>query len=113
MRFYREGELYETIIRVGESEDTTVRGEELGDHLSGAVFENAETARGRRHVRIADIVAGSVMAEYGFKSGDIILSANQISVQSVKDLSSAVATRGASTVLNIQRGSYTQFVLVE
>jgi len=113
IRFYRDRELYETNIRVGDSEDTTVRGEELGDHLSGAVFENAETARGQRHVRIANVTAGSVMDEYGFRSGDIILSANRIGVQSVTELMNAVATRGASTLLNIQRGSYTQFLLVE
>ncbi len=113
IRFYRDRELYETSIRVGESEDSTVRGEELADQLSGAVFENAVTARGQRHVRIAEVESGSLMAEYGFRSGDIVLSANRLSVKSVKDLISAVATRGASTLLNIQRGAYTQFVLVE
>ena len=41
IRFYRDRELYETSIRVGESEDSAIRGEELGDQLSGAVFENA------------------------------------------------------------------------
>ena len=113
IRFYRDRELYETSIRVGESEDSAIRGEELGDQLSGVVFENATTARGQRHVRISEVVPGSPMAEYGFRVGDIILSANRVNVKSVKDLISAVASRGASTLLNIQRGSKTQLVLVE
>lgn len=113
IRFYRDRELYETSIRVGESEDSTVMGGELGDHLRGAVFENAVTSRGQRHVRIADVVPGSAMGEYGFRNGDIVLSANRISVKTVKDLISAVAGGGASTLFNIQRGGYTQFVLVE
>ncbi len=113
IRFYRDRELYETSIRVGESEDSAIRGEELGDQLSGAVFENATTTRGQRHVRISEVVPGSQMAEYGFRVGDIILSANRVEVKSVKDLSTAVAARGASTLLNIQRGSQTQMVLVE
>ena len=113
IRFYRDRELYETSIRVGESEDSAIRGEELGDQLSGAVFENATTARGQRHVRISEVVPGSLMAEYGFRVGDIILSANRVNVKSVKDLIRAVASRGASTLLDIQRGSQTQLVLVE
>lgn len=113
IRFYRDRELYETSIRVGESEDSTIRGEELGDHLAGVVFENAITSRGQRHVRISEVVPGSLMDDYGFRSGDIVLSANRVSVKTVKDLISAVASRGASTLLNIQRGGYTQFVLVE
>lgn len=113
IRFYRDRELYETSIRVGESEDSTIQGRELGDHLNGALFENAVTVRGQKHVRIAEIEPGTIMADYGFRSGDIILSANRLSVESVQDLISAVATRGAATLLNIQRGGYTQRVLVE
>jgi serine protease Do/serine protease DegQ len=113
IRFYRDRELYETSIRVGESEDSMVRGEELGDHLGGAVFENAITSRGQRHVRISEVVPGSTMASYGFRGGDIVLAANRVGVQSVKDLISAVATGGAATLLDVQRGNFTQQILVE
>lgn len=113
IRFYRDRELYETSIRVGESEDSMVRGEELGDHLGGAVFENAITSRGQRHVRISEVVPGSPMDSYGFRGGDIVLAANRVGVQSVKDLIRAVATGGAATLLDVQRGNFTQQVLVE
>jgi S1-C subfamily serine protease len=53
------------------------------------------------------------MASYGFRGGDIVLAANRVGVQSVKDLISAVATGGAATLLDVQRGNFTQQILVE
>ena len=48
VQFFRDKELYQTDIQVGESEDASIRGQEMAAHLSGAVFENAVSRRGKR-----------------------------------------------------------------
>ncbi len=113
LQFYRDRELYETQIKIGESEDKSVRGAELAGHLQGALFENAVTSQGRRYVRITSIDPGSPMAKYGFESGDVVLSVNSVVIGTVQELTAAVANRGTETLFNIQRGNFSQLVLVQ
>jgi len=113
VQFYREKKLYQTDIRVGESEDNLVRGEELAPHLAGAVFENAISRRGRRFVLISQVKRRSAIAQYGLDEGDIVLSANRIPVETVEDLINAVDTSPDSSLLEIQRGGFAQSVLIE
>ena len=53
------------------------------------------------------------MHSYGFRRGDIILSANRVPVESVEELMDAVSLQSASTTLDMQRGNQSQTVLVQ
>jgi serine protease Do/serine protease DegQ len=112
VQFYREKTLYQTDIKVGESEDTLVRGEELAAQLEGAVFENAVSRRGRRYVVISRVQRQSNMSRYGIEAGDIVLAINDIPVETVDDMIGAVNTRSDASLLEIQRGNFSQSVLV-
>jgi len=85
----------------------------MAAHLEGAVFENAISRRGRRFVVISQVRRRSPVARYGIDEGDIVLSANRIPVETVDDLVNAVATRRGASLLEIQRGNFSQSVLVE
>ena len=53
------------------------------------------------------------MDRYGFERGDIVLSVNNLSVESVAELIDAVALQSGKSVMDIQRGGYSQTVLVQ
>jgi len=113
VQFYRDKQLYETTVRIGEADEDSVNGGDLAAHLSGVVFENARSIRGVSFVQISDVEPRSNMGQYGFRSGDQVLSANRILISNVSQLASAVATRRGETVFNIQRGNFNQFVRVQ
>jgi len=112
VKFIREKKPYTTEVYVGESELTTIEGEELADHLAGAAFQNFEV-RGTPVVAVASVKPGSRMASYGFRSGDIIISANRLEVENVEELLEAVSLQSGNTLLEIQRGNQRQTVLVQ
>ncbi len=112
VQFYRDKTLYQTDIKVGESDDILVRGEEMASHLDGAVFENAVSRRGRRYVVVSRVERQSNMAQYGIEAGDIVLSVNQIAVETVEEMINAASTRGDASVLEIQRGNFSQSVVI-
>ncbi len=113
VQFYRDKELYQTDVQVGESEDTSVRGVEMADHLKGAVFENAVSRRGQRYVRVGKVERRSAMDQFGIEVGDIVLEVNRIPVETIDGMIAAVAERRNASLLKIQRGQYAQTVLVQ
>lgn len=112
VRFIREGQPFSTEVFVGESELSVVAGVELADQLDGAVFENAWLQR-KQVVVVSGVRVASAMDRYGFKRGDIVLSVNNVAVESVEELVDAVSIRPGKTLLNVQRGNRTQLVLVQ
>ena len=113
VQFYRDKELYQTDVRVGESEDASIRGQEMAAHLEGAVFENAVSRRGKRYVLVSRVDVRSQMDRYGFEVGDIVLAANRTAVETIDELAEAVALRDNATELRIQRGRYAQTLVVQ
>ncbi|MEM7255904.1 MAG: DegQ family serine endoprotease [Pseudomonadota bacterium] len=113
VQFYRDRTLYQTDIRVGESEPTQVRGGSMAAHLEGAVFENAISRRGRPFVVISQVRRRSPIARYGIAEGDIVLGANRVPVATVEDLIAAVGKRRGASLLEIQRGNFSQSLLIE
>lgn len=85
----------------------------MAAHLSGAVFENAVSRRGKRFVRVSRVGVGSQMDRYGFEEGDIVLVANRTAVETIDELAKAVALRANATELRIQRGNFAQTLLVQ
>lgn len=112
VRFIREKQQFITDVSVGESEITFVSGAELGNHLGGVVFENL-SGNGRRFVAIVSVQPGSRMARYGFERGDIVLSVNNVKVETVEELMDAVSLQPGKSVMDIQRGGYSQTVLIQ
>ncbi len=112
VRFIREKQQFITDVSVGESEITFVSGAELGNHLGGVVFENLY-GNGRRFVAIVSVQPGSRMARYGFERGDIVLSVNNVKVETVEELMDAVSLQPGKSVMDIQRGGYSQTVLIQ
>ena len=112
IRFVRDQQPFATEIYVGESEVSLIKGEQLADHLEGAVFENSQWQK-ENVVVVNSVRSGSSMDRYGLKRGDIVLSMNRMLVETVEDMIDAVALRERSSLLDIQRGSQTQLVLVQ
>ena len=112
VRFIREKQQFITDVSVGESETTFVTGAELAAHLDGVLFENV-LVNGRQAVAVVSVRRGSRMDRYGFERGDIVLSVNNLSVESVAELIDAVALQSGKSVMDIQRGGYSQTVLVQ
>ncbi len=112
VRFIREKQQFITDVSVGESEITFVSGAELGNHLGGVVFENL-SGNGRRFVAIVSVQPGSRMARFGFERGDIVLSVNNVKVETVEELMDAVSLQPGKSVMDIQRGGYSQTVLIQ
>ena len=113
VQFYRDKELYQAEVKVGESEDISIRGQEMAEHLTGAVFENSVSRRGTRYISISAVEPRSPMENNGFEVGDIILEVNRIPVDTIESMESAVAARSGATVLRVQRGNFAQSVLVQ
>ncbi len=112
IKFVRDQQAYSAELYVGESDLSEIKGEELADQLHGAVFENVRLQQ-QQVVMIASVRPGSSMARYGFKRGDIVLSVNRVAVESVEEMIGAVARRAGKTLFDIQRGSFSQLVLVQ
>ncbi len=112
VKFIREKQSRTTDVFVGESELTSIKGEELADHLEGVIFQNF-SVQGRSVVAIANVKAGSRMDGYGFRRGDIVLSVNRVPVENVEQMMDMVPLQSGHTVLDMQRGNQNQSVLVQ
>lgn len=112
VKFIREKQQYITDVSVGESEISYISGAELGSHLEGVVFENL-FGNGRQVVAIVGVQPGSRMDRYGFERGDIVLSVNNVRIESVEELIDAVSLQSGKSVMDIQRGGYSQTVLIQ
>ncbi|OED39252.1 serine endoprotease DegQ [Chromatiales bacterium (ex Bugula neritina AB1)] len=112
VKFYRDRKLYESSVTVGEPDEVRIMGRKLAKHLTGAVFENAVSRRGRLYVRISKVERSSAMGDFGFEVDDIILSANRIDIETVQELKRAVAARAGETQFKVQRGNFAQTVTV-
>jgi len=112
VKFVRKKQPLTTEVSVGESELTSIEGDELADHLEGVTFQNFEL-RGNPVVAVASVRPGSHMASYGFRRGDIILSVNGEQVDNVEDMMEVVGLQSGNTVLDIRRGNQRQTVLVQ
>jgi len=112
VKFVRKKQPLTTEVSVGESELTSIEGDELADHLEGVTFQNFEL-RGNPVVAVASVRPGSHMASYGFRRGDIILSVNGERVDNVEDMMEVVGLQSGNTVLDIRRGNQRQTVLVQ
>ncbi len=112
IKFVRDRQPFSTELYVGESDITTINGEDLAGHLDGVVFENVALQQ-QQVVAITGVRTGSPMARYGLRRGDIVLSANRMVVTSVEDLIDAVSLATGKTLFDIQRGNNSQLVLVQ
>lgn len=80
--------------------------------LDGVNFENATTGSGRRYVVIKNLDPASAMARKGLQRGDIVLSINRTSVETVDQLTrlGSQAAGDEGLLLLIQRGQETSYI---
>ena len=110
----REGKTRTLVAKVQEPTWTEQSGEGMHAELTGAVLADLEIAsRGRaKGVLIAEVETGSPAWRNGLRKGDIIVSANRKSVESVEQLQRAV--NGSQTLLlNIRRGHGALFLYLK
>ena len=110
----REGKTRTLVAKVQEPTWTEQGGEGMHAELTGAVLADLEKAsRGRaKGVLIAEVETGSPAWRNGLRKGDIIVSANRKSVESVEQLQQAV--NGSRTLLlNIRRGNGALFLYLK
>lgn len=112
VRFIRDQQPFSTDVYVGESTKTFVSGDELGTHLSGATFENF-SANNRPVVVVTNVRSGSRMDNYGLRRGDIVLSVNNVQIETVEEMIDAVSLRSGKSVITIRRNNRSQTVLVQ
>ncbi len=80
--------------------------------LEGAEFEGKETARGRQFVEVKSVESGSSFDQYGLEQGDIILSVNQQTINTVLELEQLAEANQDEILLLVQRGQATQYVRI-
>ena len=110
----REGKTRTLVAKVQEPTWTEQGGEGMHAQLTGAVLADLDKAsRGRaKGVLIAEVETGSPAWRNGLRKGDIIVSANRKSVESVEQLQQAV--NGSRTLLlNIRRGNGALFLYLK
>jgi len=110
----REGKTRTLVAKVQEPTWTEQGGERMHAQLTGAVLADLDNAsRGRaKGVLIAEVETGSPAWRNGLRKGDIIVSANRKSVESVEQLQQAV--NGSQTLLlNIRRGNGALFLYLK
>ena len=110
----REGKTRTLVAKVQEPTWTEQGGEGMHAELTGAVLADLDKAsRGRaKGVLIAEVETGSPAWRNGLRKGDIIVSANRKSVESVEQLQQAV--NGSRTLLlNIRRGNGALFLYLK
>ena len=112
VKFVRDKQSSSAQLNVGESDQTEVDGEDLAQHLAGAVFENGLLGR-QPVVVVSGVQRGSQMARYGFRRGDLVRSVNRMDVQNVEEMIDAVSLQTGKTLLDVQRGNSVQTVLVQ
>ena len=112
VKFIRKKQPYTTELSIGESEITSINGEDLAEQLEGVTLQNF-SAQGRAVVAIANVVTGSRMDGYGLRRGDVISSVNRVPVESVEEFMEAATLQSGHTLLDVQRGNQIQTILIQ
>jgi len=91
-------------------ETTVEEYDQFGPLLAGSSLDDAVTRNGRSYIVISAVKPGSPLDRAGLQAGDIILSANRVTVNTTDELVSAIDPEEPKLVLLIQRGRQTDYV---
>jgi len=113
----RQGRHLRLQVRLSAAALGKLDGERLNARLAGALLGEVRSRAGSRRrpgtaVQVLQVEPGSVAWSNGLRAGDVILSANHRSVDSLSALRAAVSPQDDNLLLNILRGSTALFALI-
>jgi len=102
IEFVRDGRTRNVVATLDQQNNTQTVGANIHPGLAGAVFASA-TAASSGGVEVIEIVAGSLAAQRGLRSGDIIMQVNRQTVRNLAQLQE-IAAESQILFLLVQRG---------
>ncbi len=105
----RDGKNKTLKIKVGDPQDTAGVEGEIHKLLKGVRFENNSEGKG---VTVVDLARNSVAAASGLRPGDIVVGANKIRVDDIKDLQKALRRNADSILFRVERGRSATYVVI-
>ena len=112
MTIIRESNKKTITAVIRDAKDLSVSGTRINQRLAGATIEEKEKG-GKTYLTVTEVQEGSAAWQAHLREGDIILSVNRRSVQSLEDLQKLVGDKDTQILLNIQRGRTALFVLIQ
>lgn len=118
MTVLREGRQMQTTATLRAPKLTSLDGNTLHPRLAGARFSDIVEGMpeyGRvEGVLITDLNPRSPAAAAGLRKGDLVVSANQMAINNINDLKTAIQESGSPSglLLNIQRGNGALFLVI-
>lgn len=114
MRIIRDGKAQELVAVIAEPKLTSISGEKLHPKLAGALLAQVEDENNSSQTRVvvAEVVQGSPAWYAHLRKGDIVLSINQKSVDSLVSVQKILMNQ-RQILLSIQRGERAMFVLIK
>lgn len=109
----RDGdEITVKVILQGADSPSNVKSETLMPQLAGANLSNGESRSGLKGIVVDEVQERSPAALLGLENGDVIVGANRIKVDTVKDLKNVLDNTNGTVVLNIQRGKTSLYLIL-
>lgn len=105
----RDGKKKTMATRVGKAQQGIAAAGELHDLLAGARFENNPDGTG---VVVAGISPNTPAATTGLSIGDVIIGANRMRVENLKDFDRALQKSSNNILLHIQRGRGSFYLVI-
>ena len=116
MTLWRDGHTFKQSVLIEHAKLEQLAGKELHYQLTGATFSNLPKKLQERYgtdgVLLSDIKPGSAAWQTGLRKGDIIRSANRVTLHSIEDFKRA-AKEKQELLINVQRGDSATFLLLQ
>jgi Do/DeqQ family serine protease len=112
LKVLRNGATREVTVTVGKIAGEKTSGKALNSKLQGATFGPAQNGD-TQGVQVLTVEPGSPAAEAGLRPGDIILSVNHHSINSVDDLLKYAGEKESQLLLYLRRGDGALFLLLQ
>jgi len=112
LKVLRDGATRQFTVVVGKNVGEKTSGTALSAKLQGATFGPSQDSD-TKGVQVLSVEPGSPAAEAGLRPGDIILSVNHHSINSVDDLRKYAGDKEAQLLLYLRRGDGALFLLLQ
>lgn len=108
VKLLRDGDTENLTVKIGERSSSNVATKSLHKAMEGASLVESKRPKG---VRVESIDPDSAAARSGLQTGDVIVGANNMKVESIEDLRKALGQRERS-VLRLRRGNMALYLVL-